>query len=172
MWANQGWEICVTSYAWRLLNRLTSTGNHWFPKPGWLHELVEQSDFGKIWSLTHGCSKAATENLIQSLLPWRANANLFPWRHLLIFSDRWFRRLCPLYLTISGFSLKNKEYLLVLGLYLCCFLSIFHAIFGVYVLLLMLHNSLEISVLLWCFQCLKDFIWFEYRCLNLVSVMP
>ena len=28
---------------------LTSTGKHWFPKPGWLHELVKQSDFGKLW---------------------------------------------------------------------------------------------------------------------------
>ena len=27
---------------------------------------MKQSDFGKLWFLSHGCSKAVTENLIQS----------------------------------------------------------------------------------------------------------
>ena len=46
--------------------------------------------------------------------------NLFRLWHLLIVSDRLFRRLCPLYLAISSFSFKHKEHLLVLGLFAWC----------------------------------------------------
>ena len=69
----------------------------------------------------HGRSKAVTENLIQSLLSKRANANLFQWWHLFIILYRLFKRLRPLCLAISSFSFKHKGQLFVFGLDVCCF---------------------------------------------------
>ena len=51
----------VISCAW-LLIRLTTTRKHWLPKTSWIHELLKQSDPGKLWTLTHVCLKAVTEN--------------------------------------------------------------------------------------------------------------
>ena len=48
-------------FTW-LPNRLTATGKRWFLKPSWIHKLLKQSDCGKLWPLTHSCSKAVTEN--------------------------------------------------------------------------------------------------------------
>ena len=75
-------------------------------------------------------------------------ANLLQMQHLFIISDRLFRRLCPLYLAFSSFSFKHKEHLFVLGLYVRCFRSISHTIFGVYLLFLIPHNAFESSVML------------------------
>ena len=95
---------------------------------------------------------------------------MFRWWHLFVL-DCLFRRLCPLYLSILSFLFKHMEHLFVLGLYVWCFWSTSHTMFEVWLLLLILHNSFESSVWLWCFSCLKDFTWFAYRCLDLVSVI-
>lgn len=63
------------SYPW-LLNRLTDTEKHWFPKSSWLHKLVKQFTNHNLWFLTYGSSKAATQRLIQSLILWKAHTNL------------------------------------------------------------------------------------------------
>ena len=33
----------ITSYTWSL-NRVTTTGKHWFPKPCWIHKFLKRSD--------------------------------------------------------------------------------------------------------------------------------
>ena len=99
--------------------------------------------------MTYGYSKAVTENLGYSLISYETNANLLRWWHLLIISDRLFRRLCPLYLALSSFLLKKRfitllcwaifnEYLLLLQsvfIYVCVY--IYHIYIHIYIYIYM-----------------------------------
>ena len=97
-----------------------------------------------------------------------------------------FKPLCyVLYIFLfQVFRSNTGRTFLLLGLHGWYFLSISHATFGTYLLLLIVHNSLEISMLLWYFSCMKDFcdfhivfwMWFWWchnifcavRCLDLM----
>ena len=108
----------------------------------------------------------------QSMLSQLAKAYLFLCLHLLIISVRLFSILFPLYIAICNFSFKHSRHRFVLTLYASYCPKIFHTRTGSSFEALIFQSSFDSCVSFLCFSWLKDFLWFEYLVLNLVSDMP
>ena len=110
------------------------------------------------YHMTYGYSKAVTENLGYSLISYEANANLLRWWHLLIISDRLFRRLCPLYLALSSFLLKKRFITLLCWAIFNEYLLLLQSVF-IYVCVYIYYIYVHISIYIYMCVCVCVYKW-------------
>ena len=98
--------------------------------------------------------------------------SLFWCLHLLISSDLLFNKLSSLYLASSSFSLKHRQYFLLVVLKDAHFLIIQQMTFAVKWLCFIVQYFLDSFVSFsWCSR-LNDFVWLLNMCLKFASTVP
>ena len=122
-----------------------------------------------VWSVSW---KLLKETRLYSLLSYDIRVYLLLCLHLFNISVRLFRILLFLCNAIFSFSFKHSEYLLLLVLYAWCLPKISHVMFALCLFYFILQNLLDSSVSDLRFLWLKDFLWFAYLSLNVVSQIP